>query len=59
MGFGFGMGFNQGMGMFNTFGIMFTIERPPFCAPIIAGNGSKVDQPGFNFLATISCNTVF
>ena len=25
MGFGFGMVFNQGMGMFNTFGIMFTI----------------------------------
>ena len=25
MGFGFGLGFNQGMGMFNTFGIMFTI----------------------------------
>ena len=25
MGFGFGMGFNQGFGMFNVFGIMFTI----------------------------------
>ena len=25
MGFGFGMGLNQGFGMFNAFGIMFTI----------------------------------
>ena len=25
MGFEYGMGFNQGMGMFNVFGIMFTI----------------------------------
>lgn len=25
MGFGYGMGFNQGFGMFNAFGIMFTI----------------------------------